>query len=68
MKKLYVNKSEWVGMFEAVGMTETAMRCWHEVFEARFPDAHQHFLEGLGIVEPEIEQIRDRSRSAEWDQ
>lgn len=57
-----VNKEQWVNMFEELGLNEKAMRRWHRLFESRHPEAHQGFLEWLGIGAGEIGQIRQNSR------
>jgi hypothetical protein len=38
------------------------MRRWHHTFESRHPEAHQSFLEWLGVGADEVGQIRQRSR------
>ncbi len=57
-----INKEQWVSMFQELGLNETAMRRWHRTFESRHPEAHQTFLEWLGIGAEEISQIREHSR------
>ncbi len=57
-----INKEQWVSMFQELGLNETAMRRWHRTFESRHPEAHQTFLEWLGIGAEEIGQIREHSR------
>ena len=49
-------------MFEEVGLNEKAMARWHHQFETRHPEAHQSFLEWLGIGTNEVSQIRQMSR------
>ena len=61
MKKT-VGKEEWVGMFREIGLDEPAMKKWHRVFESKYPDGHQSFLEWLGVPPVEIEKIRAASR------
>jgi hypothetical protein len=61
MKKR-VNVEEWVAMFEEVGLDEAKRDRWHRLFEARHPDAHQGFLEWLGLGRAEIDQIRSEFR------
>jgi len=61
MKKA-VNVEEWVAVFREAGLGDAEMKRWHEVFEARHPEAHQGFLEWLGVPPKEIEGIRSRSR------
>ncbi|MBF0188898.1 MAG: hypothetical protein HQL50_13330 [Magnetococcales bacterium] len=56
-----INKDQWVALFEEIGLGESAMKKWHELFEARHPQGHASFLSWLGISEEEISQIRDWS-------
>jgi hypothetical protein len=46
MKK-HISKAEWVAMYEAVGLDQEKRMRWHKLFEARYPIAHQGFLEWL---------------------
>ena len=57
-----VNKEQWIAMFQELGLNETAMRRWHCLFESRHPEAHQGFLEWLGIGAEEIGRIRQGCR------
>ncbi len=57
-----VNVEEWVAMFEEIGLDEAQMHRWHKIFETRYPDAHQAFLEWLGIDREEIGRIRAKFR------
>lgn len=59
-----MNKDQWVAILRASGMDETDMRQWHIEFEKAMPQAHQDFLEALGIDKQRIRQIRDWSRTA----
>lgn len=43
---------------------EAEMDLWHVEFERRAPEAHQDFLEALGILLAEIVTIRQRSAAA----
>jgi hypothetical protein len=61
MKK-HVNVEEWVAMFEEVGLDEAKRDRRHRLFEARHPDAHQGFLEWLGLERDEIANIRAEFR------
>ena len=58
-----LNKERWVEIMRAAGLTEKDMHNWHIQFEKMEPDAHQEFLESLGIEASEIEKIRQWSRS-----
>ncbi len=60
--KNHVNVQEWVAMFEEIGLKEAQMHQWHRLFEARHPDAHQAFLEWLGLDPEEIARIRAKFR------
>lgn len=57
-----MNKERWVEMLRAAGLDEAGMRTWHREFEQRSPEAHQDFLESLGIGAAEIALIREHSR------
>lgn len=60
-----MNKAQWVAILKATGMNEAAMRQWHVAFERSLPEAHQDFLESLGINRDEIAHIRHCSQ-IEW--
>jgi MerR family transcriptional regulator, thiopeptide resistance regulator len=59
-----INKERWVEIMRAAGLNEKDMRNWHIQFEKMEPEAHQEFLESLGINATEIQQIREWSRKA----
>ncbi|MCG7930718.1 MAG: MerR family transcriptional regulator [Candidatus Thiodiazotropha lotti] len=63
-KTRIVTKERWVEMLSAAGLDESGMWLWHREFEATSPEAHQDFLESIGISQAEIETIRKKSRSA----
>ena len=56
-----LNKTAWVALLAATGLSEKDMQTWHIEFEHRAPEAHQDFLESLGISQPEITAIRRAS-------
>jgi len=56
--KNHVNVAEWVAMFEEIGLDEAKRMRWHKLFEARHPDAHQGFMEWLGISPEDIARYR----------
>ena len=58
-----IDKKVWVEMFQVAGFSEEEMHRWHMEFERRAPDAHQAFLQWLGIPERETQKIRHLSRS-----
>lgn len=57
-----VTKEIWVSLLSAAGLDEAGMQKWHCEFEKTAPEAHQDFLESLGIDAEEIESIRCWSR------
>jgi len=52
-----VSKEQWVSLLKATGLDECDMKKWHTEFERMSPEAHQDFLESLGIQEQEIKSI-----------
>ena len=60
--KDHVTVEEWLGMFRESGVDEERSMRWHRLFESRYPDAHQGFLEWLGIKPEEIARIRAQCR------
>jgi len=57
MKKT-MNVERWVELFREIGLDEATMRRWHALFEERYPDAHQEFLEWLGLSAGRIAEVR----------
>ena len=57
-----INKERWVEIMRAAGLKEQDMKNWHVQFEKMEPEAHQEFLESLGIEAGEIRKIREWSR------
>lgn len=57
-----INKERWVEIMRAAGFSEKDMHNWHAQFEKMEPEAHQEFLESLGIKQAEIVKIREYSR------
>lgn len=53
-----MTKDKWVSLLREIGLDDTAMTKWHQVFESRHPNEHQQFLEWLKIPADEIAQIR----------
>jgi len=53
-----LDKQRWVAVLRAAGLDDEAMRQWHMAFEKMNPEAHQDFLESLGIDAREIDEIR----------
>ena len=53
-----LSKEIWVSILRAAGLDDDGMRNWHIQFEKTSPEAHQDFLESLGIGEQESQVIR----------
>ena len=60
-----ITKDAWVALLQASGLDEAGMQKWHVEFEKMSPEAHQDFLESLGIDKEEIDQIRQWSQEYE---
>jgi DNA-binding transcriptional MerR regulator len=58
-----MDKAAWVELLRATGLDDDDMRRWHVEFERQAPEAHQEFLESLGIDAEEATAIRARSRN-----
>ena len=53
-----MTKEVWISILKAAGLDDTGMKNWHIEFEKTSPQAHQDFLESLGIERDEIVSIR----------
>jgi len=53
-----INKDQWTEVLRASGLDEKGMEDWHKQFEEIKPEAHQLFLQSLGIDDDEIKRIR----------
>lgn len=62
MQNLSMTKTQWVELFRETGLDEATMSKWHQLFEQRYPEQHQAFLEWLQIPSEEVSQIRKASR------
>lgn len=60
--KTTVTVDEWVGLFREIGLSDEQMTAWHAAFEARYPEAHETFLKGLGLPPERIAAIRLSAR------
>jgi len=56
-----ITKDIWVAILKASGLDDQGMRNWHVQFEKSSPEAHQDFLESIGIGKNEIRSIREWS-------
>ena len=63
-KSRIMTKESWIALLSAAGMDVTERHVWHREFERLSPEAHQDFLESLGLPEAEIRQIRKLSARA----
>jgi MerR family transcriptional regulator, thiopeptide resistance regulator len=59
-----IKKERWVEIMQAAGLNEQDRHNWHVQFEKMEPEAHQEFLESLGIQTAEIKKIREWSRNS----
>jgi hypothetical protein len=57
-----MDKESWIKLLETAGVDKAARDKWHAEFEKLAPDAHQDFLESLGIPAKEVALIRKFSR------
>lgn len=57
-----LSKESWVALLKAAGLDNEGMKNWHIEFEKTSPEAHQDFLESIGIEPDEIKSIRNWSR------
>jgi DNA-binding transcriptional MerR regulator len=53
-----ISKEVWVSILRAAGLDDEGMMNWHREFEMTSPEAHQDFLESIGIEQDEIKTIR----------
>jgi len=56
-----LDKDRWVAVLRGAGLDDAGMGQWHVAFERMSPEAHQDFLESLGMRAPEIAEIRSWS-------
>jgi len=57
-----IDKQTWVAILRASGLDDAAMHGWHREFEQTAPEAHQDFLESLGLPAAEVSRIRRWSK------
>ena len=57
-----ITKEVWVSILKAAGLDDAGMKNWHIEFERASPEAHQDFLESLGIEKYEVTAIRNWSK------
>lgn len=54
-----MDKERWVSILRNAGLDDNAMERWHKTFEEMAPEAHQDFLESLGMEKDEIRAVRN---------
>jgi hypothetical protein len=57
-----ITKTEFVALLTEAGVSDSQKQRLHACFEQRHPEAHQSFLEFLGLPASAIQEIRERSR------
>jgi len=57
-KTRVLDKTTWVQILHATGLSDKDMDQWHREFETQAPESHQDFLESLGLSKTEIKHIR----------
>jgi len=58
-----LTKDTWVQLLASAGLDEKGMSQWHIEFELTAPEAHQDFLESLGLSNKEINDIRNWAKN-----
>ena len=54
-----INVEGWIALLREVGLSQEDMTKWHQLFEERYPEDHQSFLEWLGLDADHIRQVRN---------
>jgi hypothetical protein len=57
-----ITKDQFVAILNESGVTDAQKERLHRLFEQRHPEAHQAFLEWLGIPADQVRAIREHSR------
>ena len=57
-----ITKDQFVAVLNAADITDTQKKKLHAAFEQQHPEAHQDFLEYLGVPAEQIAKIRAASR------
>ncbi len=63
-----LTKEQWINYLRKAGLDEAGMERWHREFETSSPEAHQDFLESLGLPADEIRLIRERYQKSNTSQ
>jgi hypothetical protein len=59
-----ITKDQFSALLDEAGVSSAQKHRWHALFEQKYPDAHQGFLEYLAVPAAEIIEIRKKSRPA----
>ncbi len=59
-----VTKDQFVAVLNEAGITDEQKHRLHAAFEARHPEAHEAFLQWLGLPADAVRSIREKSRQA----
>jgi hypothetical protein len=57
-----ITKDQFVALLNEAGITDEQQHRLHEFFEIRHPQAHEAFLQWLGLPADAIRAIRENSR------
>ncbi|MBI5381056.1 MAG: hypothetical protein HZA31_04080 [Opitutae bacterium] len=60
----HITKDQFVALLDSAGITDAQKQQLHGLFETRHPQAHEAFLQWLGLPAQTIREIRERSRAA----
>lgn len=52
--------ADWIALLSAAGFSREDRHQWHARFETEQPQAHQQFLQALGLCDAEVARIRRR--------
>ncbi len=58
-----VSVEQWKDMFSQIGLKQTDMNKWHQIFEQTNPEGHKSFLEWLMPNDAEwVTKVRSESK------
>ncbi len=59
-----ITKDQFVAVLTEAGITDEQKHRLHAIFEARYPEAHESFLQWLNLPADTVRSIREKSRQA----
>lgn len=59
-----VTKDQFISLLDEAGINDEQKQRLHAAFEKQHPEAHQAFLEWLGLPSETVREIREHSRAA----